>query len=262
MKRFYVDGPFGQVHCRSWGDDRSASPIICLAPAPFSSKAYITLAPLLAEKRRVIAVDYPGYGESDLTENEPSISDFAKAVLAVVEHCSNSDMVDLLGFHSGCLVATELAVLSPEHVNHLLLVDVPFFSPEKQAELLLVMPEVLSLLPQLNTLEKTWNFCITTKRDHIEFQRAYQMFVDHISSGELGNRAFRAAFTYECEERFKLVEANTSLFATDSTLKQLTHNAAKTIKNADLIDLSDIKAAVLEAGAQRIADALFEALES
>jgi len=260
MKRFYIDGPFGQVHCRSWGDDSSLAPVICLSPAPFSSKAYLTLAPLLAEQRRVIAVDYPGYGESDLTVNEPTIGDFASAVLAVIEHCFNSRTVNLFGFHSGCLVAAELAVMSPSKVNHLLLVDVPFFNVEKQAELRSSMAERLPLDTELASLEKTWNFCVRSKLDYIELQRAYQMFVDHISSGEYGNRAFHAAFNYPCEERFKLVTAQTSVFATTSTLRELTYQTAKIIEHSNFVDLSEVTTAVLEAGAETVAAAVFDVL--
>jgi len=261
MRRFYVDGPFGQVHCRTWGSNQSAPPILCLAPAPFSSKAYLTLAPLLAAQRKVIALDYPGYGESDVTSNEPSIEDFAQAALAVVESNSIAQSVDLLGFHSGCLVAAEMSVLSPKNVNHLLLIDVPFFSPEKQAELLRGTPALLPIGADLVSLEKTWKFCVSNKLEHIPLPRAYQMFTDHISSGPLGNKAFRAAFTYSCEKRFKRVQTPTTVFATQSTLAEPTRATANIIEQANLVDLSSITAAVLEAGAEKIVDAVFEVLK-
>lgn len=256
MKRFYVNGPSGQVHCRQWGIDSVLPPIFCLSPAPFSSKAYLTLGPMLAQKRKVIALDYPGYGESDSTSEQPTIEDFACAVLAVVDHCSEFKPVDLFGFHSGCLVAAELAVLAPDRVNQLLLTDVPFFSPEKQTQLLGDTPEILPLEAHFSGLEKAWGFCVASKLEHIQLSRAYQMFVDYIGSGELANRAFRAAFSYPCDERFRKINTPTTVFATKSMLRNATRRTAETIPNAHLVELSDVTVAVLEAGAGALSEAV------
>ncbi len=253
MKKYYVDGPVGQIHCLEWGSDSSLTPILCLSPSPFSSKSYLTLAPLLAESRKVIAIDYPGYGNSDGVEGELTIEVLALAALAVADHCSPENAVDLFGFHSGTLVAVEMSIAAKERVNRMILTDVPFFSPQKQAELLANTPEVAPLASELSQFEKTWSFCVSSKLEHIPLTRAYQMFIDHISPGEGGNKVFRAAFTYPCEQRFNDVTRPTWVIATSSSLHEASCNTAAAISTSTLIEMPDITAAVLEAGAVDLA---------
>ncbi len=263
MKRFYVDGPFGQVHCLEWGSDGSLPPLICLSPSPFSSKAYLTLAPLLAQQRRVIAIDYPGFGNSQAKSQggELSINDLAHVVQAVADACSPTVAVDLFGFHTGTLVAAEMSVEYPARVNRMVLADVPFFTPEKQTELLEKTPAIMPIDAEFSALEGTWQFCVTKKLEHIPLARAHQMFVDHISSGEGGNSVFRAAFSYSCESRFKQVTVPTWVLATKSGLYDFTCKTADTISTATLVELPHISAAVLDAGADEIANTVRDLLE-
>jgi len=262
MKKFYIDGPFGQIHCIEWGSDTTRAPILCLSPSPFSSKAYLTMAPILAEQRRVIAVDYPGFGNSDPKHSELSIGDLAQVVMTVTEHYSPDCPVDVFGFHTGTLVATEMSLLSPESVNRLVLTDIPFFTPAKQAELLTSMPAVVELDSEFSSLEATWKFCVESKLEHMPLSRAFQMFVDHISAAEGGNAVFRAAFNYPCQRRFEQVVKPTWVIATGSSLYHATCKAAKSISTANLIEFPDIKAAVLETGARRVSEAVLDVLNT
>ncbi len=260
MKRHYIDGPDGQIHTYQWGDDTSQPPIVCLSPSPFSGKAYITLAPLLAEKRRVIAVDYPGYGNSDACAHAPDISDYAAAVSAVIKQASDSQTADLLGFHSGCLVAVDASLNHAPQVRNLVLVDVPFFSPDKQAELLIKMGASVDLSSELTMLTKPWTFCVAGKLEHIPLPRAYDMFVDHIATGRNTNAAFNAAFRYPCAERFKQITHRTHVIASKAGLFDESRATADVIPGAMLVEHTDITVAVLEKGAIALSETINDIL--
>jgi len=267
LKRSYIDGPFGQIHIRHWHSDSSAPPIICLSPSPFSGQAYLSLAPLLAESRPVIAVDYPGYGNSDPIDSaagEPQIADYAQAIAAVIDAISDeqstSQAVDLLGFHTGCLVAVETARDFPEKVNRLVLVDVPFFSVEKQAELLEKMAKPVEIVPDMQMLAPTWDFCLANKVEHIPIARGYEIFVDHISGGEATNVAFKAAFQYPCEQRFLEVTHPTWVLATKAGLYENSCQTAELISSAKLVELTEIDVAVLDKGAPKVAQTVLTEL--
>ena len=86
--------------------------LYCLHPSPFSGLAYTNVMPMLAQNRRVIAPDYPGYGGSDPFKAHPSIAEYAEAMLAVMDDLTRGGTVDLTGFHTGNLVAGEMSLIA------------------------------------------------------------------------------------------------------------------------------------------------------
>ena len=131
----YVHTRQGQLHCRSWTPSTQARPpLLCLHAMPYSGLHFATLAPLLADRRQVICPDYPGYGGSDALPGAPTIPIYAGAVLDMIAALELSGPVNVLGFHTGCLVAAEMALQSPTMIGRLVLIDVPFFEPEIRAQ--------------------------------------------------------------------------------------------------------------------------------
>lgn len=255
----YIDGPDGQIHVHQWGEGNEA--IICLAPSPYSGIAYNTLAPLLAAQRRVLAIDYPGYGQSDPTATTPTIGHFADAALAVAAAVSPDRPATLLGFHTGALVAAEASLRQPARVRSTVLIDVPFFDVNRRGELLIKMGSPRVLTADLTTLESDWNFSLVKRLEHVPLARGFELFVDQISSGERVNAAFHAAFSYPCEQRLAAMSHPTLVIATKAGLHAESLGAAQCIPAATLIDKSDIDVAVLEKGAKGIADSALEWLD-
>lgn len=247
----YLDGPHGQIHVHQWG--QNAPCIVCLAPSPYSGVAYATLAPLLAQKHRVVAMDYPGYGQSAPTPATPTIDDYAQAALAVADALSPQQPVTLLGFHTGTLVAVEAARQQPERVKSTVLIDVPFFEPSKRAELLIKMGAPRQLQSSLSQLEGDWDFSVAKRLEHVPLARGFELFVDQISTGESINAAFHAAFSYACEDRLSSMTRPSLVVATQAGLHAQSLAAAQLIQNVTLIEHTDIDVAVLEKGAERIA---------
>jgi pimeloyl-ACP methyl ester carboxylesterase len=83
--------------------------------------------PVLAQKYRVITIDLPGHGQSDLPKDGKFSMDlFAKAVEAVRAE-ANVERVILAGHSMGGPVVYRYAQLYPEHTAALILVDSPLF---------------------------------------------------------------------------------------------------------------------------------------
>jgi pimeloyl-ACP methyl ester carboxylesterase len=76
----------------------------------------------LAEARRVLAPEQPGYGKSTGLEHIHEVVDLALLYRELVESLG-VDQVDLIGHSWGGMVAGELAALSPHFVRKLVLVD-------------------------------------------------------------------------------------------------------------------------------------------
>ncbi len=130
MKRGYADGPFGQVH---YQDGEKGQPLVMLHQAPMSSRQFENVfGPLLARGIRPIAVDMPGFGLSDCTTFVPKVEDWAKAVPPVLDHLGIK-VADVLGHHTGALVATEVEQQFPDRVRKLVMAGpFPMLEEERQ----------------------------------------------------------------------------------------------------------------------------------
>jgi pimeloyl-ACP methyl ester carboxylesterase len=117
-RRGYADGPYGQVHFHEAG---SGAPLLMLHQAPVSARQFEAVYPRLAARGvRAIGVDMPGFGGSDPTPFVPGVEDYARAIPAVLDHLGLAT-ADIVGHHTGALVATEVALQFPQRIRRLIL---------------------------------------------------------------------------------------------------------------------------------------------
>lgn len=249
----YSDGPFGQVHWRMCGEPGSAPDLVCLHPAPFSGLAFTTIMPFLARGRRAIAPDFPGHGGSDPFRDDPGIGEYAEAMRSVIAGFSPDRPVDLLGFHTGCLVAMELALLAPSSVRSLVLIDVPAFDELTRAEYLSSSAAPPGFTENMSSLVSAWERGITRRIESQGITRSFEMFVEQLRHGEAMNAGFHAGFSYPVEERIVGVMHPTTIIATQSMLVEPSRRAASMIPDAILVERLDITRAVLDEAAESVA---------
>jgi len=262
VSKGYCDGPYGQVHWRMCGERGSAPDLICLHPAPFSGLAFTTIMPFLALDRRVIAPDFPGHGGSNPHCMDASVEDYAKAIASVIAALSPDRPVDLLGFHTGCLVACELALSAPQSVRNLVLVDVPAFDADTRSSYLASSAEPPGFTPDMSSLARAWERGIIKRIESQGMARSFEMFVEQLRHGEAMNTAFYAGFTYPVEERLQAVQHKATVIATQSMLLDATRRAASLIPQAKLVERLDIKRAVLDEAAEETAEQVLSSLAS
>jgi len=117
-RRGYAEGPYGQVHFRDTGH---GLPLVLCHQAPQTSRQFTNIyEPLHRRGIRAIGVDTPGFGESDSTPFVPTVEDWAAAVPAVLDHLGITQ-ADVLGHHTGGMVATEVALQFPARVRKLII---------------------------------------------------------------------------------------------------------------------------------------------
>ena len=271
MKRSYADSRFGQIHARHVAPRDTSAPatLLCLHPAPYSGAYFETVMPMLAEKHTVIAPDYPGYGPHpkfgaqtrSLGNSAPKIADFAAAMLDFLDSSGIDGPVDLLGFHTGCLVAAEMVHIDAARCRRLVLCDIPYFTAAEQDAMRDKVTKPLPLGPDLQSLAGAWSFNVSARLGDVPLPRAFELFVDHLRAGSNDWFAFDAAFRYDCEARFATLEADVVCLATQSGLHAPTLAAAAKIPGAALVDVTEVSSAVFEAGADAIAARILAALE-
>jgi pimeloyl-ACP methyl ester carboxylesterase len=248
----------GQVHarCIDSAGATNGPALVCLHPAPSSGLYFTTAMPLLNAGRQVIAPDYPGYGGSDRLDHQsddhPTIADYANAMLEFLSSIDIEVPVDILGFHTGCLVAAEMALIAPTRVRRLVLCDVPYFDAEQRKNLHKKMAQPLNLSGELESLSGPWNFNITSRIDSVPIPRAVELLAEHLRAGNNDHLGFAAAFSYDCDARFAELNGDITLLATQSGLHEPTVQASHLIKNSNYVDVPEVTTAVFETGAKAI----------
>ena len=254
----YVDTSSGQVHVYHC-PGTAGRPLLCLHPAPYSGFYFKTFMPLI--DRDVYAPDYPGYGGSSAAAETPDIGYYARVMLECIDALPLEPPVDVLGFHTGCLVAVEMALEAPGHMGRLVLCNIPFFDAETQSRLSTRLNHQVTLSESLDCLQTSWDLAVRRLADGMGLERAFANYVEHLRSVPTDDQAFDAAFAYDCESRFRELDADVTVIVTDSILREATLDAAMSIRNAELVEADDVRAGVFESGAERMAEYLDHILD-
>lgn len=134
-ERGYAKGPYGLVH---YHDTQTGAgvPMVLLHQAPMSHRQFNAVYGLLSARGvRAIGIDTPGFGMSDPTPFVPQVSDWASSVVAVLDHLK-IPRADMVGHHTGSLIATEVALQFPKRV-HKVVLNGPFPIIESERKLFL-----------------------------------------------------------------------------------------------------------------------------
>jgi pimeloyl-ACP methyl ester carboxylesterase len=118
LTKAYTDGRFGQIHYATCGDGQ---PLVLMHQSPTSMIQFQKVWSPLAEKGyQVIGMDLPGFGQSDGPTSVPQIADYAHIVPAVLDALGVAK-ADLLGHHTGAIVATEALLQFPDLFDRIIL---------------------------------------------------------------------------------------------------------------------------------------------
>lgn len=106
-----------------WGDE-ALPPLLALHGWLDNAGSFARLAPRLATRYRVIALDLPGHGHSDHLVAGASYHylDYVQVVLAAAD-ALQLDRYSLLGHSLGAGIAALVAAASPERIERLLLIE-------------------------------------------------------------------------------------------------------------------------------------------
>jgi pimeloyl-ACP methyl ester carboxylesterase len=126
-----VNGPVEQrvalpalnLAAQVWGAD-DAPPLLALHGWLDNAGSFALLAPRLAERWRVIALDLPGHGHSDHLPGGAHYHfiDYVRSVLAAAD-ALGLQHYDLLGHSLGAGIASLVAAAAPQRIGQLLLIE-------------------------------------------------------------------------------------------------------------------------------------------
>jgi pimeloyl-ACP methyl ester carboxylesterase len=228
IRRGFADVAEGQVHYREAGRCSSDTPLplVMLHASPGSAKGLEPMMRVLSQRRRVVATDTLGNGDSSAPQGTaPPIRYFADGHVRALD-ALGLERFDLYGSHTGANIACEIAIAHPQRVNRLVLDGVSLYSAQEQADMLQhYAPDVPIDLTGIQ-FHRIWNFV----RDSYLFWPWYRREARHCrsiglpSADELHDKvvevikaartypiAYRAAIAYDTPARLPLVTVPTLL---------------------------------------------------
>ena len=123
-----------QGHGRTHYLEAGAGPVIVLMHSNGNSAyEYEDVMPILSKSYRVIAVDYPGHGDSEPLKRHYSVEDYADFTVAFMD-ALNIPKASVLGSSIGGAVAVDLGVRHADRIEKLFVVESPIRTPEQWAE--------------------------------------------------------------------------------------------------------------------------------
>jgi pimeloyl-ACP methyl ester carboxylesterase len=117
IKRAFVKTREGRIHYATAGD---GPPVLLLHQTPRSWDEYRDVIPILGERFRVLAMDTVGFGDSDKPDRPGSVEEYGKGAIAFLD-AMGIDRTDIVGHHTGGVIAVEVAATHPERVGSLVL---------------------------------------------------------------------------------------------------------------------------------------------
>ena len=96
-----------------------------------SWRAFARLLALLASRYKLVAVDFPGHGESAWFKKPPQVADYTEAIVGVLDALS-IEKFSVFGHHAGALFGADIAATFPKRVTAAILSGYPILESEAE----------------------------------------------------------------------------------------------------------------------------------
>lgn len=261
FRRQYIDGEFGQVHVLASepvAESIAHTPVLCLAPNPMAGRYYRLFMQELGRDRRMIAPDYPGLGQSDPPTEAPDMAGYADAMAGVLDALGygkdGDGKVDVCGYHTGAMVAIEMAIRRPDLVRTLILAGIPYYDAETRPREYEKNVVAKVLNDDFDSLRGTWEFAVSTRQEGVAIERGYDNFVDILMQRYRSHWPYHAVFSYAAEEQAPKVSQPVLILNTHGSLENETRALEPYFGNVTLIEIPELHHGVFDVGAKRLSE--------
>ena len=172
----------GHIHWRACG---TAGPVVMVSHINQQSSALmVELLQALGTHFRAIAIDYPSHGHSDHIDWQPTIEDYASAVVNTMND-RGVTAAFALGEAVGAAVSIALAKEWPDRIKKIVAINTPYFTDAANAtndiaDIAKVRPSDPTGFPAPRTIE----FLLKNDPEHAPMQPS-QSWMDRINTAQL-----------------------------------------------------------------------------
>lgn len=240
----YLDGPFGQIHYYQ----RGQGPTLILShQSPVCARMFERALPELSRLGlRAVAVDTPGYGNSDIPSSPPSIAEYAEMFPAILDGLGLQS-AHFLGHHTGAALISSFAAKHPERVDSLILNGPPLLSAKDLEAFADVKPEPPAIHADGSHLQKHWDTRVRYSAGWTDKVAMHRRLVDQLWAGPTAWYGHAAAFKYDMQPDFMALRPRTLILT--NTGDDIYHLALKARELRP-----DMSFAELEGGCHDIVD--------
>ena len=256
VRRRFVDTRAGQVHIRLAEPENSARvPVMLLHMSPVSSRNFVPQLERLGADRLAFAVDIPGFGESEAPPKLPSIGDLADIMTDVIKEVGGGEPIDLMGDHTGAVIAIDLAARYPELIRKVALNTVPYFGAEARAERV-AHSAYTEPAEDGAHLASRWQSMARLYGPYMDMRAVETNFVEALRGGPFGHWGHHAVFSYDMDPVLPKITQPVLVFRPKDGLEENTLRAKPLIKNVNVIDLLGYGYGFMETQADEVAEYL------
>lgn len=246
----YVDVPSGQIHMRivTPAGDTDKVPFLMFHPSPGSSISYAYLLEEMGTDRTALAFDTPGFGNSSKPSGPRSIAEYATTMAAALENlgygAGGKGKVDVSGYHTGTVIATELAVTRPDLVRRVVLIGVPFSPSEELRKYV----RARSIEDIGSTMSDNFETAVTSKNPDRPLERLYDMVIEGLRNAPHAWWAYNAVAEYPATERFETLIQPVLLLNTHGIFREETRAVLPHLKNGRIVEEPGLTNSVFDVG--------------
>lgn len=195
IRRAYVDGPYGQIHVREIGT--GGMPLLLLHQSPLSGAMFTAVLPQLADSGfHAVAMDTPGFGQSDRPAEPVGIPGYASAIPAVLD-ALGWDRAHVVGHHTGASIACAFAARTPDRIGRLILNGVAWLSDEERAYFATFRFAPLAIEASGAHLQAAWDQRIKASAGWNDVRAMHRYVVEMLANPDDYHWGFTAAFAYD-----------------------------------------------------------------
>lgn len=251
--RGYAPSRHGQIHYRIVMPEIpcSAPPLLCLHQTPGNGVDWMAIAPALGSNRVVIAADTPGYGMSDAPPEPGDIEEFAEIMAQLMEHLEGSGTVpsgpfDVMGFHTGSVIATDMAGRYPERVRRVILFGLAAYPhavrEAKLANLRHAFPEPAD---DLSHVQKLWDIIQKLSDPRMGAEEKHVGMAECLRLGSRMPWGYISVYRYDFLAAMPRVLQPVLVFNPEDDLWERTRETAHLFPNGSRYDMPGVRHGVL-----------------
>jgi pimeloyl-ACP methyl ester carboxylesterase len=255
----YVDGRWGQVHLRVAGvGERPA--LLMLHPTPKSGWIYEPLLTAMGTDRVAIAPDTPGYGASDPPPAPVEIADYADEMLGVMDRL-HAGRFDVLGYHTGSVIAASMAERFPDRVRRVVMVSLPVYSEQARAQKLAGLESWPQPDADAANVMAMWQRMQPLFDPRLDIAWKQESLVENLRCGSRAPWAYSSVYRHDLAATLAMVRQPALIINPEDDLWRQTREGAAHLPHARLEELPGVGHGLFSLERDRIAAILRDFLD-